>query len=88
MGSGERVATEPGHEGKIEVENILQPLDGGSRLICEDLDQVWSRLVTGGLEGIFVELLDAVADLVVDLSASKRTIDSGGGLCRVATEEV
>ena len=51
-----------GDESEIEVENILQPLNSGSGLVCEDLDQVWPGLVSGRLEGVIVELLDAVGD--------------------------
>lgn len=85
--AGVSVSSETGDEGKVEVEDILQPLDGGSGLVGQDLDQVGTGLVTGGLEGIFVELLDAVLDAEIGLGASESTVDTGGGLGRVTTEE-
>lgn len=85
--AGVSVSSETGDEGEVEVEDILQPLDGGGGLVGQNLDQVGTGLVTGGLEGIFVELLDAVLDAEIGLSASERTVDTGGGLGRVTTEE-
>jgi len=76
-----------GNEGEIEVKDILQPLDGGGRLVCEDLDEVGAGLVAGRLEGVVVELLDAVLDAVVDLGAREGAVDAGRGLCRVAAKE-
>jgi hypothetical protein len=81
------VSTETGDEGKVEIEDILQPLDGSGGLVGQDLDQLGTGLVTGGLEGIFVELLDTVLDAKIDLGASESTVDTGGGLSRVTTEE-
>lgn len=78
---------ETGDEGEVQVEDILKPLDGGSGLVGEDLDQVGTGLVTGRLEGILIELLDGVANLVVNLGAGEGTVDTGGGLGRVTTEE-
>jgi hypothetical protein len=74
------VTAQTGDQGEIEIEDILQPLDGGGGLVGQDLDQVWTGLVTGGLEGILVEGLDAVANAEVDLGASESTVDAGGGL--------
>jgi len=85
--AGVSVSTETGDEGEVEVEDILQPLDGGGRLVGQDLDQLGTGLVTGGLEGIVVELLDAVLDAEIGLGASESTVDTGGGLGRVTTEE-
>jgi hypothetical protein len=51
------VTAETRNEGKVEVELIHQPLDGGGRLVCENLDEVWASLVSCGLEGIRVESL-------------------------------
>lgn len=76
------------NEGQVKVEHILQPLDGGGRLVGENLDEVGPGLVTSGLEGIIVELLDAVADLVVDLRPRKGTVNTGSGLRGVASHEV
>lgn len=78
---------ETGDEGEVEVEDVLEPLDGGGGLVGQDLDEVGTGLVTGRLEGILVELLDAVANLVVNLGAGQGTVDTRGGLCGVATEE-
>lgn len=86
--SWEGVAAETRDEGQIEVEDILQPLDSRGRLVCENLDEVWSRLVAGGLESVFVKLLDTVANLMIDLGAGQGTVDAGSSLCRVAAEEV
>lgn len=85
--AGVSVSSETGDEGEVEVEDILQPLDGGGGLVGQDLDQVRTGLVTGRLEGIFVELLDAVLDAEFGLGASESTVDTGGGLGRVTTEE-
>lgn len=76
-----------GDKRQIEVEHILQPLNGSSGLVGEDLDEVRASLFTSRLEGIVVELLDAVADVVVDLGAGQGTVDTGGSLGRVTTEE-
>lgn len=76
-----------GDKGKVEVEDILEPLDGSSRLVGEDLDEIRARLVTGRLEGIIVELLDAVCDASVNLGAGESTVDTRGSLCRVSAEE-
>lgn len=66
----------------------MQPLDGRGGLVCEDLDQIGTCLVTGRLEGIIVELLDTVANLKIDLSSGKSAVDARGSFGRVATEEV
>jgi hypothetical protein len=87
VGSGLRMATKAGYESEIKVEDVLQPLDGGSGLVGEDLDQVWSGLVTGRFHGIVVELLHAVADLRIDLGASESAVDTGGSFSGIATEE-
>jgi hypothetical protein len=81
------VATETRDKCEVEVEDVLKPLNGGSGLVCEDLDQVWAGLVASRLEGVIVELLDTVANLVIDLGSCEGTIDAGGGLRRVAAEE-
>jgi hypothetical protein len=81
------VATETGDESEVQVKDILQPLNGSGGLVCEDLDQVGAGLVTGGLEGVIVELLDAVLDTEVGLSTSKGTVDTRGGLGGVTTEK-
>jgi len=65
----------------------LKPLNSSGRLVCEDLDQIGSRLVSRRLEGIVVELLDAVLDSVLDLCSGEGTVDSGGCFGRVTTEE-
>ena len=85
--AGVSVSTETGDESEVEVEDILQPLDGGGGLVGQDLDQVRTGLVTGRLESIFVELLDTVLDAEIGLGASESTVDTGGGLGRVTTEE-
>lgn len=76
------------HESQIEVEDILQPLDSGCRLVCEHLDQVRPSLVSGRLERVLVELLDTILDTEINLSARESSVDSGGGLGRVSTKEV
>lgn len=82
-----RNSPEPGNKGEVEVENILQPLDGSSGLVCEDLDQIGTRLISGGFEGIIVESLDAVGDAQVDLGARQGAVNTGRSLGGVATEE-
>lgn len=66
---------------EIEVEDILQPLNGGSGLVCEDFDEVGTSLVSGGLHGIIVELLHAILNTEINLGASESTVDTRGGLC-------
>ena len=78
---------EPRNQRQVQVENILQPLDGGSRLVCQDLDQVWPRLVAGRLEGVIVKLLDAVLDAVLNLRPRQSAVDSRCRFCRVAAKE-
>lgn len=65
----------------------MQPLNSSSRLVCEDLDEIGSRLVTGGLQRVIVELFYTVLNLVVDLCAGQGTVDAGSGLGGVSTEE-
>ena len=72
---------------QIQVENILQPFNGSSGFVGKDLDEIRSRLVTGGLQSIVVELLHGVLDLVVDLCSGQGAVDAGSGLGRVAPEE-
>ena len=55
------------NESQIEVEDVHQPLDGCGRLVGQNLDQVRPRLVSRRLQCVIVELLDAVANLVVNL---------------------
>jgi hypothetical protein len=81
------VTAQTGDESEVEVEDVLEPLDGGSRLVGKDLDQVGAGLVTSGLEGIVVELLDTVSDAELGLRAGEGTVNAGGGLGGVTTEE-
>ena len=74
-------------EGEVEVELILEPLDGSGGLVGQDLDEVGTGLVTGGLEGIIVKLLDAVGNADLNLCPCKGTVDTGGSLGRVSTKE-
>lgn len=74
-------------EGEVEVEDILEPLDGSRGLVSQDLDEIGPGLVSRGLEGVIVELLDTVGDAVVDLGTGEGTVDTRGGLSRVAAEE-
>ncbi len=88
VGSGKGVTTEARHESEIEVEDILQPFDGGGGLIGENFDKVWSGLVTSRLECVVVELLDAVANRVVYLSSCQSAVDTRSSFRRVATKEI
>lgn len=72
---------------QVEVEDILQPFYGRGGLVCQDLNEVWTGQISGRLQGILVEGLDAVLDAQVGLGASKGTVDTGRGLGGVATEE-
>lgn len=74
-------------ESEIEVELILKPLDGSSGLVGKDLDEIGTGLVTGRLEGVVVELLDAVGNASVDLRSCESTVDTGSSLGRVSTKE-
>ena len=78
---GLRMTTQAGDQGEIEVEDILQPLDSSGRLVGKNLDEIWSRLVARRLQGVIIELLDAVSDAQVDLRPRKGAVDSGCGLC-------
>jgi hypothetical protein len=73
---------------QVEAEDILEPLDGSSGLVGQDLDQIRASQVPGRLDGVVVELLDAVGDLKIDLSSCESAIDSRCGLGRVTTHEV
>jgi hypothetical protein len=75
------------NKSEVEVEHILQPLNGSGGLVGKHLNEVRPRLVTGGLEGVIVELLHAVLDAVLNLCPCEGAVDAGCGLCRVAAEE-
>jgi hypothetical protein len=85
--TGLGVTTQTRDESEVEVEDVLQPLDGGGGLVGQDLDQVGTGLVTGGLEGVIVKCLDTVGNAEVDLGAGEGTVNTGGGLGRVAAKE-
>ncbi|KAI6760657.1 hypothetical protein HG530_009517 [Fusarium avenaceum] len=74
-------------EGEVEVELVLEPLNGGGGLVSQDLDEVRTSLVTGRLEGIIVKLLDAIGDASVNLRPCESTVDTRGSLGRVSTEK-
>lgn len=76
------------NEGQIQVEHIHEPLDRRGGLVGEDLDQIRPRLVSCRLEGVIVELFDAIRDAVVDLCPREGAVDSRGGLGGVASHEV
>lgn len=84
---GELNIPETRDEGEIEVELILKPLDSSSGLVGKNLDKVGSSLVTGRLESIIVELLDAVGNARLNLCPCESTVDAGSSLGRVSTEE-
>ena len=65
---------------QVQVEDILQPFYRRGGLVGEDFDEVRSGFVTSRLECIFVELPDAVGDLLIDLRSSQGAIDTGCGL--------
>lgn len=79
---------QPRNERQVEVEDIHQPLNGSGGLVGQDLDQIRPRLVSRRLECVIVELLDAVADLVVNLCPCESTVDSRCGFGGVASHEV
>lgn len=62
VGSGEGMSSETGDEREIELELLLEPLDGRGRATGEDLDEVGAEHVTGGSGGVIVECLDGVLD--------------------------
>jgi hypothetical protein len=84
VSTGLRVSAEPRDEREIEVEDILEPFDGSGRLVGQDLDEFGASKITGGFEGVVIELLDAVFDVEGDLGACQSTIDARRGLGRVA----
>lgn len=75
------------NQGEVEVEDILQPLDGGRGLVGENLDELGTGLVSGGFESVVVESLDAVGNTEVGLGARQGAVNPGSGLGRVATKE-
>jgi hypothetical protein len=87
VGSGLGVTTETRNESEVKVELILEPLNGGSGLVGKDLDEVGTGLVTSGLKGIIVELLDTIGNASIDLRSCESTVDTGSSLGRVSTEE-
>lgn len=62
VSSGEGVSSETGDEREIELELILEPLDGRCRATGEDLDEVGAEHFTGRSGGVIVECLDRVLD--------------------------
>lgn len=64
------------NQGEVQVEDILQPFNCSGGLVGENLDQIWASLVPGGFEGVIVELLDAVANLLVDLGSREGSVDA------------
>lgn len=58
VGSGEGVSSETGDEGEIELELILEPLNGRGRATGENLDKVGAEHVAGGSGGVIIECLD------------------------------
>lgn len=74
-------------EGKVEVELVLKPLNGGGGLVGQDLDEFRTGLVTGRLKGIIVKLLDAVGDASINLRPCESTVDTRSSLGRVSAEE-
>ena len=76
------------NESQVKVKDIHQPLDGCGRLVGQDFDQVWPRLVSCRLQCVIIELLDAVANLVVNLCPCEGTVDTRCGLGGVASHEV
>jgi len=74
-------------EGEVEVEDILEPLNGSRGLVSQDLDEIGPGLVSCGLECVIVELLDTIGDAMVDLGTGEGTVDTRGGLGRVTAEE-
>lgn len=87
-GENENYSPQTGHQSQVQVEDVLQPFDGRGRLVGEDLDQLWTSLVSGGLESILVELLDTVLDAQIRLGARESAVDTGRGLGGIASEEV
>jgi hypothetical protein len=84
---GRKGIPKSGNQSKIKVEHILQPLNGSSGVVGQNLDQIGTSLVTSGLEGIFIKLLDAVLNTEIGLCSCESTVDTGCGFCGVATEE-
>jgi hypothetical protein len=74
-------------EGEVEVELILEPLNGSGGLVGQDLDEVGTGLVTGGLKGVIVKLLDAVGNASINLRPCESTVDTRSSLGRVSAEE-
>lgn len=72
---------------EIKAKYILQPLNSRSRLIGENLDKIWPRLVTCRFQGILIKLLDTVRDPGVNLGACQGAVDTRSGFGGVATKE-
>lgn len=71
----------PGYKGQIQVEHILQPLYGSRRFVGQNLDEVWSRLVSGGFQGIVIKLLNTIGYAQIDLGSGESAIYTGCSLC-------
>jgi hypothetical protein len=59
-----------------------------SGLVCEDLDEIRPGEISGRLNGVIIELLNAVLDTEFLLRPGVCAVDTRGGLSGVASHEV
>ena len=71
-----RVTAKTGDEGEVEVELILEPVDGVCGATGEDLDEVVACEVFCGFLGVFEEYLGVVLNSLCKLCAGAGAIDT------------
>jgi len=81
------VLPEARDQSQVQVEDILEPLDGSGRLISQDFNQIRPSLVPSRLHGIIVELLDTVGNAMLNLGSRESSVDARGGFRGVSAEE-
>ena len=83
MGAGLGVATETRNEGKVEVELVLEPVDGGGAVVHEDLGEIRGNIggtLAGRESGILEELSeDETRRASRNRNRRKRTISAESG---------
>jgi len=71
-----RVTAETGDEGEVEVELVLEPVDGVCRATCEDLNKVVACEVFCGFLRVLEEYLGVVLNALCELCAGTGAIDT------------
>jgi hypothetical protein len=71
-----RVTAETGDEGEVEVELVLEPVDGVCGATSEDLDEVVACEVFCGFLRVFEEDLGVVLNALCELCAGAGAVDT------------